>query len=100
MNRPNWSKPVTDSEAHRRAGGRLRYNRQRQGQAFLRGLNVFLSFHYSGRPPAEIAVQEQVSLATVYRDLEKWGGGVREYRRARKVAKQLALAKAKERGWL
>lgn len=64
-----WRVPTTDSEAHRRAGGRRRYNAERQRQAKQR-LEKVLNLRADGLTQAEIARRLGVHRSTVSRDLK------------------------------
>ena len=95
-----WSKPVDDQTAYRRAGGRLRYNRRRQGKALLRSSIVFFYFVELKMSPAEIAQREGVHITTIYRDIWKYRGKIRPYKAAVKASRKAAEEKARRKGWL
>jgi putative protein kinase ArgK-like GTPase of G3E family len=75
MDRSAWSAPVSDHEAHRRAGGRAHYNTIRKYRALMRQIEVLRLFDvYSGfiyRVQARIARELGVSRSTVSRDVKK-----------------------------
>jgi hypothetical protein len=64
----NWSKPVSNSEAHRRAAGRRHYNAWRKFLAITRQ-NEVAKLSLAGIKPAEIARRLKVSRATICRDM-------------------------------
>ena len=71
MKKRAWAQPVPTNEAHRRAGGRRRYNAERQAQAAARQARVLdLLEHYGMRRGvfARIARQLGVHRSTVLRD--------------------------------
>lgn len=67
-----WSRRTTDTEAARRAGGRRRYNAERQAAARAR-LNKVAELYLAGvRNKAEIARRLGVHRSTVCRDFKRW----------------------------
>ena len=74
MNRSDWSKPISAEQAHRRAGGRARYNLQRELAATKR--RQWLANTLGGKRPrrgelADWARRCGVSKATICRDLQR-----------------------------
>ncbi len=72
MKRSDWSRPTTADIAYRRAGGRARYNAQRQMAAFER--REWLRKALGGQAPrrgdlASLARRMGVSKATASRDV-------------------------------
>ena len=70
MNRLEWMLPTTDSEANRRAGGRRRYNAQRQMIALNRRLEM-VELIQADLNNAEIARRFGVHRSTIGRDIKK-----------------------------
>jgi len=77
MKRATWGKPISAAEVARRAGGRARYNRERQDGAILRRLEIVefslrrqLSLYERGAQ-AELARVLRVSRSTISRDVAK-----------------------------
>lgn len=73
MKRSDWSKPITDDEARRRAGGRARYNARRSDAAIKRRVYRLLPM-LGGMEPSrgdldDLARRLHVSKATVSRDV-------------------------------
>jgi hypothetical protein len=72
-----WSRPVSDAEAHSRAGGRARCNRQRELEAFSRRNRVLRRYIEMNAAPgakAQIAREFGVHRSTVTRDIQRWSG--------------------------
>src|SRR5437762_8812581 len=72
MNRADWRKPISDEAARRRAGGRARYNMQREIVAMRRreGLLKMLGGYAPTRGElASVARRLGVSKATASRDV-------------------------------
>jgi len=72
MNRSDWSKPISADAAYRRAGGRARYNMQREITAFRRreALVTMLGGYAPTRGElASVAARLGVSKATASRDV-------------------------------
>lgn len=73
----NWSKPASDSEAARRAGGRRRYNSVRNLQAVMRRMEVINLVNTGSLGLTEWGTQTRVaaalgvSRATVCRDMKR-----------------------------
>lgn len=72
MRRSEWGKPVSADEAHRRAGGRARYNATRENRASKRRQQLLAMLR--GKHPrrgelASLARQCGVSKATICRDV-------------------------------
>jgi hypothetical protein len=79
-------KPLTTEEVYRRAGGRRRYNKQRQAAASWQQLCLLMALDRLnfGIPPGQIAAwaaEHQVSTKTIYLDLRRLR--VREQQRLR-----------------
>lgn len=91
MNKSDWSKMIDTQAAHRRAGGRNRYNQQRQANAFIRSLIAIVSYDHLGMTPAEIAQREGVHLTTVYRDIWRHRGKLRPWQAKRRAIFEQAL---------
>jgi hypothetical protein len=75
--KPSWSDPTSDAEAHARAAGRTRYNRDRQFAALVRRNYVvrrFMELHAEYGAKAQIAREFGVARSTVTRDIRNWSG--------------------------
>lgn len=82
----NWSAPISDIEANRRAGGRRRINKQRQIESFWLGLEVW-RLGRQGLLPLEIAAELDIAPVTAYRHYWRYFG-----KRRAMIAKAKALA--------
>jgi hypothetical protein len=58
-----WSRPVSAAEAYRRAGGRRRYNRQRQIDAIFRRMQVWDLLKVGGYTLEQIGIITDTSCA-------------------------------------
>lgn len=68
-----WSKPLSPSDAARRAGGRTRYNAQRGDMAMLRRIEVvrlLLAYGLGRGVRARIAKELNVHPSTITRDCQ------------------------------
>jgi hypothetical protein len=74
MRATNWSAPTTDAEAGRRAGGRRRYNRQRQNAARARRVQLAYTLMHTPDPwrgfLAGEAAYHRVNRSTISRDIQ------------------------------
>ena len=73
----SWSDPTSDAEAHARAAGRARYNRDRQFAALIRRNMVvrrFMQLDAGWGAKAQIAREFNVARSTVTRDIRNWSG--------------------------
>lgn len=66
-----WNSPKSSSEVYRRAGGRRRYNRQRQVNAIVRRMEVLELLKEGGRTLEQIGVITGVSTSTAGRDVRR-----------------------------
>jgi hypothetical protein len=66
-----WSKPVSAEEAYRRAGGRRRYNRERQINAILRRVEVLDLLKVGGYTLEQIGALTGTSTSTAARDVHR-----------------------------
>jgi hypothetical protein len=72
ISRQGWAQPTSDTAAHRRAGGRRRYNSIRAARAELRRGRVaalLAAFNFRYGAQAAIARRLRVSQSTVSRDV-------------------------------
>jgi hypothetical protein len=72
-----WSEPVSDAEAHARACGRARYNRERQIHAIIRRNLVvrrYLELECAHGAKALIAREFNVARSTITRDIRQSSG--------------------------
>src|SRR5438477_5943500 len=72
-----WSNSVYNPEAHARAGGRARYNRERQLLATVRRAWVvrrYVELNATRGAKAQIAEELQVHRSTITRDVRRWSG--------------------------
>jgi len=72
-----WSNHVSGAEAHARAGGRARYNRERHFRAIIRRtFAICRYFELDGLPgtKAQIAREFKVARSTITRDIHQWFG--------------------------
>lgn len=73
----SWSDSVSDTEAHARAGGRARYNHERQLTAAVRRAWVvrrYIELNAARGAMALIAEELQVHRSTIMRDIRRWSG--------------------------
>lgn len=66
--RLNWSAPVSDAVAQRRAGGRRAYNSWRRDMAIIRRAHV-ATLLLAGRRQYEIAAELGVARSTICKDV-------------------------------
>ncbi len=65
---------LTPSQAHRRAGGRRRYNKERQALAFMRRMLILHHLFTHGCPPgtlSALASELGVARSTISRDVRR-----------------------------
>jgi DNA invertase Pin-like site-specific DNA recombinase len=70
----SWSAPTSTSEAHRRAGGRRKYNSVRRFRADMRRVEVqklFAEYGFAHGARSRIARELNVHRSTVSRDVRK-----------------------------
>jgi hypothetical protein len=66
-----WSRPISAAEAYRRAGGRRRYNRERQINAILRRADVLDLLKVGGYTLEQIGALTGTSTSTAARDVHR-----------------------------
>ncbi len=72
-----WSNPVSGAEANARAGGRARYNRERQFRAIVRRnfvMRRYMELDCMPGAKALIAREFGVARSTITRDIRQWSG--------------------------
>lgn len=85
MNKQQWSKPVSPTEAARRAGGRRRYNAQRAKESWVRKWAA-IQLWKQGRSSREIAAE----VGVVVRTANRYTKGVRTLAAQRELSEWAA----------